>query len=50
MAPSEVLRDLNNTFQMSVHNEMYFLRFGMVCMIEDSSNLFTRAADIHLLY
>jgi phosphoserine phosphatase RsbU/P len=22
--PSEVLRDLNNTFQMSVHNEMYF--------------------------
>lgn len=23
-SPSEVLRDLNNTFQMSVHNEMYF--------------------------
>ncbi|MBD2175394.1 SpoIIE family protein phosphatase [Pseudanabaena sp. FACHB-1998] len=23
-SPSQVLRDLNNTFQMSVHNEMYF--------------------------
>ncbi|ELS34152.1 MULTISPECIES: PP2C family protein-serine/threonine phosphatase [Pseudanabaena] len=23
-SPSEVLQDLNNTFQMSVHNEMYF--------------------------